>query len=275
MIYSGFFRRAFAFILDMLIVSIPTALVFVPVLAVQIANVSSPDQLSEVQMGLFLLTFVSWQIIALLVSWLYFALLESGPNQSTWGKRILGIKVVGKDGGRISFARATGRFFAKTLSYAILYIGFIMVGFTNRKRALHDIIAETYVVKKGFEAGQELPETKSRKLLLTIVCVLWVLFLVGASALSSALSLTPTQSAARDAAQRLLNLSAQNSRLQQPIRMEGVAFYQTADGYRSVVVDPASGNKFSLYLKNGTKQVCCQAFPLGDCAQTGFEPCEK
>lgn len=274
MIYSGFFRRAVAFILDMVIVAVPAALLFMPVLGVQLAGVETPDQLSQLQMGLFGLTFISWQFFTFLLMWLYFAILESGKHQSTWGKRLLGIKVIGKDGGRISFARATGRFFAKILSN-IFYIGFIMAGFTNRKRALHDMLAETYVVKKSFIQGQELPETKSRKFLLVIICLLWVLFVLGLSMLSGTLPMTPTQQAARTAAQRLVNLANQNSRLDEPLRLEGSTFYQTDDGYRAVVVDPDTENKFTLLVQNSSSRVCCQAFPLGDCAATGFAPCEE
>ena len=48
--------------------------------------------------------------------WLYFALLESSPWQATVGKKILGLKVVHLDGSRISFGRATARYFSKFLS---------------------------------------------------------------------------------------------------------------------------------------------------------------
>ncbi len=58
----------------------------------------------------------------------------------------MGIVVIGLDGQRISFLRATGRYFAKILSALILFIGFLMVAFTARKQALHDIIANTLVV---------------------------------------------------------------------------------------------------------------------------------
>ncbi len=274
MIYSGFFRRFVAFVVDTLIVSIPTALLFVPILGLQVASsgASTPEELSQLQLGLFGLTFLSWQFFTLIVTWLYFALLESGAKQATWGKRMLGIKVISKDGGRIGFGRATARFFAKTLSY-IFYIGFILAGFTNRKRALHDMIAETYVVKKEYEQGQALPDTPSHKLLFVIVCTVWILFLLGASMLTNTLAATPTQQAARMAAQRLVNLANQQSRLNQPLRLEGSTFYQTPDGYRAVVVDPQTNNKFTLFLPQNTGAVCCQAFPFGDCADTGFINC--
>ncbi len=275
MIYSGFWRRFVAFIIDMLIVSIPTALLFIPVLGTQLAGVETPDQLSQMQLGFLGLTFISWQFFSLLITWLYFAILESGAKQATWGKRLLGIKVITTTGERMSFGRATGRFFSKSLSYAIVWIGFIMAGFTSRKRALHDMIAGTYVVKKSFEPGQELPETKSRKFLFVIACVLWVLFLLGITALSNIMAMSPTQQAAQLAAQRLVNLTNQRMALKEPLRLETSTFYQTADGYRAVVVDPQTDNKFTLFLQNSSGQVCCQAFPFGDCQDTGFEPCEN
>jgi len=77
--------------------------------------------------------------------WLYEALLESSCYQATLGKMIFGMKVTDLYGNRISFARATGRHFAKILSGMILCIGFIMVGFTERKQGLHDMIAGTLV----------------------------------------------------------------------------------------------------------------------------------
>lgn len=78
---------------------------------------------------------------------LYFPLMESSKWQATLGKRAVGIVVTDLNGNRIGFGRALGRFFAKIISGIILYIGFIMAGFTERKQALHDMIAGTLVVK--------------------------------------------------------------------------------------------------------------------------------
>ena len=90
--------------------------------------------------------FLVWGV-ALIGSWLYFAIQESGPAQATIGKRVMGLRVTDISGQRISFGRASGRFFGKIVSGMIFYIGFIMAGFTERKRALHDMIAGTLVVK--------------------------------------------------------------------------------------------------------------------------------
>lgn len=85
-------------------------------------------------------------IVGTVISWLYYALLESSEKQATLGKQALGIVVTDLNGSPISFARATGRYFAKYLSAIILLIGYIMAAFTEKKQALHDMIAGTLVM---------------------------------------------------------------------------------------------------------------------------------
>ncbi|HTY77766.1 MAG TPA: RDD family protein [Candidatus Bathyarchaeia archaeon] len=65
----------------------------------------------------------------------------------TPGKMALRIKVVSMDGGPLSLGQATGRYFATFLSAIILCIGFIMAGIRTDKRALHDLLAGTRVVR--------------------------------------------------------------------------------------------------------------------------------
>ena len=88
------------------------------------------------------------QMLGLLIGWLYSALQESSTAQATVGKRAVGIYVTDARGQRISFGRATGRHFAKIISAIILLIGYIMAAFTERKQALHDMMADTLVMKK-------------------------------------------------------------------------------------------------------------------------------
>lgn len=273
--YSGFFRRAIAFIIDMLIVSLPTFFVFGPLVAFQTANLGgSPENISSVQTSLLGATVFSWQIVSLLVAWLYFAILESGAKQSTWGKRILGIKVVGKEGERIGFGRATARFFSKVLSYLFCYIGFIIAAFTNRKRALHDMIVETCVVKKDFEQGQQLPPTKTHWLSMILVCAAWILFLLLATWMTSYNLLSATQKAADQAAARLNQLAQDGRGLRSPLRETGATYFSSDDGYRAVVLDPASTHKFTLFIQKGATRACCETFPFGDCTTTGFPECQ-
>ena len=87
-------------------------------------------------------------VVGALVGWLYYATMESSAKQGTLGKLALGIKVADLSGNQISFGRATGRHFGKLISTIFLLIGFLMVAFTSRKQALHDIMAGCLVVNR-------------------------------------------------------------------------------------------------------------------------------
>jgi uncharacterized RDD family membrane protein YckC len=87
-------------------------------------------------------------ILSQVVGWLYFAGMESSDMQGTMGKLALGIKVTDLNGRPISFGKATGRYFGKIISMIILYIGFLMAGWTEKKQALHDMMAGCLVVNK-------------------------------------------------------------------------------------------------------------------------------
>jgi uncharacterized RDD family membrane protein YckC len=53
-------------------------------------------------------------------------------------------------GQRISFMRATGRHFGKIVtSFIPLGIGYAMAGFTQKRQALHDMIASCLVLRRG------------------------------------------------------------------------------------------------------------------------------
>lgn len=85
--------------------------------------------------------------MCVVIGWLYSALMESSRWQGTLGKRACGLVVVDEQSNSISFARATGRYFAKYISVLTMGVGFVMAAFTRRKQALHDIIAGTLVLK--------------------------------------------------------------------------------------------------------------------------------
>jgi uncharacterized RDD family membrane protein YckC len=66
---------------------------------------------------------------------------------ATPGKMVLSLKVVRPNGGPVTLGRAFGRYFAKWLSYMTFTIGFIIAGFDPEKRAMHDMIVDTRVIK--------------------------------------------------------------------------------------------------------------------------------
>jgi uncharacterized RDD family membrane protein YckC len=78
----------------------------------------------------------------------YFVKLETGPKQATLGKQMLGIKICNAQGGRISVLQSLGRLIVKdTFSLFFFMAGYIMAAFTEKKQALHDFVASSYVVK--------------------------------------------------------------------------------------------------------------------------------
>jgi len=79
---------------------------------------------------------------------IYEAWLTSSSWQATVGKKVLQLKVTDLQGNRLTFMHAAGRFLAKIVSGIILGIGYLMVGFTERKQGLHDMIAGTLVQKQ-------------------------------------------------------------------------------------------------------------------------------
>jgi uncharacterized RDD family membrane protein YckC len=145
--YAGFWIRFIAFIVDFFVVRV----VLFPLKAMfglgslAIGGFGMHDYHSGFALPYILFGSGVLGLITIGAGWLYEALMESSSYQATLGKMMFGMKVTDLYGNRIDFARATGRHFAKIISGLILCIGFIMVGFTERKQGLHDIIAGTLV----------------------------------------------------------------------------------------------------------------------------------
>jgi uncharacterized RDD family membrane protein YckC len=145
--YGGFWIRLLALLIDSVVLTLLDAIggfIVGAVIGILIAAATSGGATPGTyrSAGVFI-GFVTSNII----SWLYFALFESSRLRGTPGKRALGLAVVDLNGQRISFGRASGRYFAKILSGLILGIGYIMAAFSEKKRALHDRLAETYVIR--------------------------------------------------------------------------------------------------------------------------------
>ena len=154
--YAGFWLRFVAYVVDGFIVGFGLLILFVPLFFLMggMALLGSlqrdvEDHPDPAQMGAFFSVFLLLGALGLLGSWLYHAYLESGEKQATWGKQMLGVYVTDLSGRRVTFARASGRFFAKIVTGMIpLWLGFIMAGFTERRQALHDMIASCLVLRR-------------------------------------------------------------------------------------------------------------------------------
>lgn len=138
-VYAGFWLRFVAALVDGIlmwfIVGIPLFLIMAA------GNGGAFDQIwEEMQLPM--------NVLSILVGWLYNALMETSQYQGSLGKLAVGIKVVDESGRPVSFGQATGRHFAKIISGMICMIGYLMAGFTERKQALHDLMAHCLVVRK-------------------------------------------------------------------------------------------------------------------------------
>jgi uncharacterized RDD family membrane protein YckC len=131
--FAGFWIRVWAYILDYLVILF--LLVLIGLIVHLIFPGTDPESVEVLE-----------AILVLSVMWIYFTGLPASSWQATVGKKVAGIKIVDKNGNRISFARATGRFLATFLSVLIFSIGYLMVGLTRRKQGLHDMLAGTYVI---------------------------------------------------------------------------------------------------------------------------------
>ena len=141
-VHAGFWKRTAAYLIDYLITSVIGAFVGMIIGAVMGGMMGFGDE-----SGMVLLQLVAG-LIGFAISVAYFAWFQSSSLQATPGKLAVGIKVTRGDGEPISFLRAVGRCFAMILSGIILFIGYIMAGFTERKQALHDMVCDTLVVDK-------------------------------------------------------------------------------------------------------------------------------
>ena len=145
--YGGFFQRWISSIVDSLILMVIVfPISFVIGFAYGIVKVGMFGQgyVGDLSDILFRL---AMQFLSFLVGLFYYALQESSDSRATPGKKMMGLAVVNLDGGKVTFGQAIGRYFGKLLSGVILGIGFLIQPFTEKRQALHDILASTLVVK--------------------------------------------------------------------------------------------------------------------------------
>ena len=153
--YAGFWVRFAAYCIDGLILGIPYGLVVMVLIFLfggfgLMLRHNAIDQRAAAALAVpMFLGILFAMLIFLGLNWLYFAGMESSERQATFGKAAMSLRVTNLEGRRLSFGHATGRFFAKMISGMIpLGIGYIMAGFTEKKQALHDMIAGTLVLRK-------------------------------------------------------------------------------------------------------------------------------
>jgi uncharacterized RDD family membrane protein YckC len=136
--YAGFWIRFGAWFIDWIILAIGTSIIYLPLSFMGMFSMEKPAVFALIQLFSTILNFI---IPAAYESWFV------GKYAATPGKMACKLKVVVADSTQVSFARSVGRHFAKYISGLILCIGYIMAGFDDQKRALHDRICDTRVVR--------------------------------------------------------------------------------------------------------------------------------
>lgn len=144
MSYAGFWIRFAAKLIDGIIMTIFSfAVNFVfGMFMIMPGPGMTPDQMGSYMAVAFIPVIVQWGINITYVTWFL------GKFGATPGKMACGLKVVTAENEKISYLRAFARFFAEFLSGIIFCIGYLMAAFDSEKRALHDRICNTRVVKK-------------------------------------------------------------------------------------------------------------------------------
>lgn len=132
--YSGFWIRVLAMIIDGIILGIIGYLAFG-------SDVTQVDAENGFNASV---SFTGWKnLVPIIYTIGFWSWISATP-----GKYIVGIKIVDQNGGKLSIARAVGRYLSYLVNFITIGIGFIWVAFDGKKQGLHDKIAKTYVVKR-------------------------------------------------------------------------------------------------------------------------------
>jgi uncharacterized RDD family membrane protein YckC len=154
--FAGFWLRFAAYLVDRAILGVITTVMVIPSIIIIIsitANLSDIHQFKDLflegnllKVSMILGIVILLSIFKIIIGWLYFSLMESSKHSGTLGKIAVGIKVTDINGEKLTFGRATGRYFAKIITNFTFLIGYILAGITEKKQALHDLIANSLVV---------------------------------------------------------------------------------------------------------------------------------
>lgn len=159
-LYAGFWLRLVAAIIDNLVLAIPYSFIGFALFASAIpmfkALAENPNPNPVIFISMFASRIIVFFLLSLLGTWLYWSLFESSSWQATLGKKALGLYVTDLAGGRLTFGKASGRFFAgrgiayvPSLGSLYYLIDCILAGCTEKKQALHDMIAGCLVQRNS------------------------------------------------------------------------------------------------------------------------------
>ena len=143
--FKGFLIRFLAFMIDIVVA-------IFAILAVAIVFLIFFDSLFGIEAGFFA-ALIMFILAGLAAQFLYKPLMEASEYQGTIGKIVLSMKVVDRNGQKITVAKSFIRTIVYLIEHAIPFgsLAFLIIAFTDENQGLHDMVAETYVVSKYWQ----------------------------------------------------------------------------------------------------------------------------
>ncbi len=140
---GGFWIRLVAYLIDNLMIILgATFLTLIAALGVTLGGINkdlNPQEFENIISAYSL-------IIGLLSGPIYFTYF-TGHGGQTPGKKVMGLRVIGKNGEDIGYGRAFLRYLCYYISFLPFGLGFLIIGFDRHKRGFHDMIVKTFVIR--------------------------------------------------------------------------------------------------------------------------------
>lgn len=152
---ATFGQRLGAYLLDALLLSVPLTALFIGFFGVFVAGSAATletlDQADPTVGGGFLAGFLGLFMLVLLLSLvvplLYAVGYEGSPQGQTFGKWVVGIRVVdGRTAGRLAPSRALIRALVRSFASQFLALGYLWMLWDEQSRTWHDLAADSRVV---------------------------------------------------------------------------------------------------------------------------------
>lgn len=185
-VHAGLWRRFAASVIDSVVTGVLSYAVLIPLMLV--FGVGLGTLIGTESAGSIMFVIVQYGI-SILIPAAYFGWMHSSSSQASLGKMAVGIKVCRTDGDSMSFPRAIGRYFAYFL-FAVFTCGLgvlisgLMVAFSQRKQALHDMICDTIVVDRWAFTDQPELQKQGLDTVTKVVLGLFALLVLGGMAVA-------------------------------------------------------------------------------------------
>ena len=192
-VMGGLWRRVAASFLDGIVTAILTYALLIPLMLLFGLSLSSLAQNELAGAGASVSFMLLYYGISLGLPALYFAWMHSSGTQASLGKMAVGAKVVRGNGDPVGFGRAFLRYLAYLLFVVLtcgigILISGLMVAFTERKQAPHDMLCDTLVVDKWAFTDHHEWQQQGLGTVTVVVLVLFGLFMLALLVLGLALA---------------------------------------------------------------------------------------